>query len=140
MTDAPRKTALQNLLAVVEAGQKYETMGHTILCQRAFPKPEDFDGSREAYSKSAAQQAILAWRNGSLDAVMALHEAVLPDEGWEVYRTAKYPGMIPGSCPSPYKALVGWGTTVSGHADTPARAWLIAILKTLIAQQKGPKP
>lgn len=77
---------------------------------------------------------------GSLDAALALHNAVLPDEGWEVYRTAKYPGMIPGSCPSPFKAIIGWGAQVSGHSDTPARAWLIAILRALIAiDQNAPR-
>ena len=109
-----RKQALEALLAKVEAGDAVTAHDASRLWPNGYT------------------HAINAC-HGSLDAAKALHEAVLPDIGWEVYRTAKYPGMIPGSCPSPYKAIVGWGTQVSGHADNPARAWLIAVLRALIA-------
>ena len=123
-------TALQELLAKVEAGVKYETMGHTLLCQKAFPKPEDFDGSREAYANSNAQLAVLAWRNGSLDAAKALHKAVLlgyyvaemgnnsKSMGWSV-RIVNTEGD--------YQSGIG--------GSNLARAWLIAIIKALIAQE-----
>lgn len=78
--------------------------------------------------------------HGSMDAALALHDAVFPDEGWEVYRTSKYPGMMPGSWPSPYAAKVGWGTQFAGHADTPARAWLLAILGALEARDSTITP
>jgi len=119
-----RKQALEALLAKVEAG---DDSGFRRANRAVFSTPcQDMALQlREEHCRHAYK--------GSLDAAKALHEAVLPDIGWEVYRTAKYPGMIPGSCPSPYKAIVGWGTQVSGHADNPARAWLIAILRALIA-------
>jgi len=71
------------------------------------------------------------------DAAKALHEAVLPDEGWEICRKAKYPGMIPGSSPYPFRAEVGWGTVHVGNADNPARAWLTAILEALIVKENA---
>jgi hypothetical protein len=115
-----RKDALQVLLSKLAAGVKYETMGHTRMCQRAFPKPDDFDESREAYSDSAAQQAILVWRNGSLDAALALHNAALPVQIAKLHISS-----------TNSRAVVG---VHSGTATNPARAWLIAILKALIAE------
>jgi hypothetical protein len=70
---------------------------------------------------------------GSLDAAKALHEAVLPDKGWGVEWVAKHPHMM--SDGRAYRADVGWGTRHKGSADTPARAWLLAILSALIAQE-----
>lgn len=72
----------------------------------------------------------LLWKaySGSLDAAKALHEAVLP--GWF---------YLIGFGPK------GFGTAVSksksepnyeGSADTNARAWLIAIIKALIAEEQ----
>lgn len=59
--------------------------------------------------------------DGSLDAAKALHEAVLPGYVWLVL--------------SANAASVGIGAEVySGDADTPARAWILAILDALIAQ------
>lgn len=78
-----------------------------------------------------------AWVKNSLDAALALHEAVLSKgEGWEIYRTGKYPGMIPGSSPFAYAASVGYGQTHKADAGTPARAWLLAILEALIAEEE----
>lgn len=126
MTDKTK--ALIDLLAKVEAGEPYETMGHTQMCQKAFPNPEDFDGSREAYAKSAAQQAILVWRNGSLDAAKALHEAMLGD-GFNY------------CIHSDSASVMTWAHTVIGQTFSardkkPARAWLIAIIKALIAEEE----
>jgi hypothetical protein len=123
-------TALQELLAKVDAGVKYETMGHTLLCQKAFPKPEDFDGSREAYANSNAQLAVLAWRNGSLDAAKALHEAVLPE--WDVSMGTGHAGT--------FEAGVATGSRIeifNGISGMMSRAWLIAIIKALIAQENA---
>jgi hypothetical protein len=123
-------TALQELLAKVEAGVKYETMGHTLLCQKAFPKPQDFDGSREAYANSNAQLAVLAWRNGSLNAAKALHEAVLPEWGRSVDATAPEMGIE-------VKLHSAESVSIGDHQPTEARAWLIAIIKAIIAQENA---
>ena len=72
---------------------------------------------------------------GSLDAARALHDAVLP--GWAV-------ANIGQAC---WDGSGGWRvwitskeyltdmTSASAAADTPARAWLLAILEALIAQE-----
>lgn len=64
--------------------------------------------------------------HGSLDAAKALHEAVLP--GYFVnmrFWTS-----------SPTMANVEVGNDYEGHAATPARAWLLAILEALISQEQ----
>jgi hypothetical protein len=65
--------------------------------------------------------------NGSLDAAKALHEAVLP--GW-------FPGM---SQNIHFGDWYVWVQTKTLHHDArdqdPARAWLLAILEALIAQE-----
>jgi hypothetical protein len=73
----------------------------------------------------SAFNAIEAF-NGSLDAAKALHEAVLP--GW-VYNLA------PGFCHVMPPHDNGDQEATSGFNDNPARAWLIAILEALIAQE-----
>jgi hypothetical protein len=110
-----RKQALSDLLAKVEAGSAGQTDCWKVS------------------DKNGAGWACFEAYNGSFDAALALHNAVLPDEGWEVFRTAKYPGMIPGSSRHEFAAKVGWGKTVRGEASTPACALLIADLKALIA-------
>jgi len=124
MTD--REQALTDLLAKVDAGDQ--------------PQPKDFRAALEVPMQDMRYTFMpndaRAAYGGSLDAAKALHDAVLPDEGWELWRTGKYPGMIPGSPDHEFAAAVGWGHVVKGYADTPARAWLIAILKALIAQEK----
>ena len=127
-----RKDAITKLLAKVEAGEKYETMGHTILCQKAFPKPDNFDGSRKSYAESATQLAILAWRNGSLDAAKALHEAVLPEWAWTKGFSIVDAGSTFITVFLEHEDDNKW-EVFFGANDNSARAWLIAILKALIA-------
>ena len=121
-----RKEALAELIATVEAGTPYETAGHTMMCQRAFPKPDDFDGSREAYANSPAQKAILAWRNDDLNAALALHQAVLHESvtKQEVW-SKRYGGTVELSHRG---HVISQASNIDG---TPARAWLLAILKVL---------
>ncbi|MBO29528.1 MAG: hypothetical protein CML61_12375 [Rhodobacteraceae bacterium] len=124
-------TALEDLIAAVKAG---DDVAFRRANRAMFSTP-----CQELGLQIREENARHAYK-GSLDAALELHNAVLPDEGWEVYRTSKYPGMIPGSCSSPYKAKVGWGTQFAGHADTPARAWLLAILRALEARDSTPTP
>lgn len=72
---------------------------------------------------------------GSLDAALALHEALLP--GWALERLTMWPGTN-GQC-----TAYLWGTheedgerwhnakdgRVDANGPTPARAWLLAILR-----------
>jgi hypothetical protein len=76
---------------------------------------------------------------GFLDAAKALHEELLP--GWAVERLVMWPGL-------PAKVHL-WGThefrggrwhnqedgRVEAESETLARAWLLAILEALIAQE-----
>ena len=111
------KTALEALMVKVEAG---DLMSVDLI-------------SLEAVQHSHAWKAY----NGSLDAAKALHEAVLGDGNistpgymatvfmsgkaavWDVISGASYSGEI---------------NAPNLHAVSPARAWLIAILRALIAQ------
>ena len=79
--------------------------------------------------------------HGSLDAALALHKAVLP--GWALERLNMWPGAN-GRCSADL-----WGTherygerwhnfkdgRANAGAATPARAWLLAILLAVRAQQ-----
>lgn len=98
-------TALQDLLAKVEKGKV----------------PQWFNWNSGI--KGHGTNARLAY-NGSLDASKALHEAVLPG-WWCEIRMSTRP-----------RAVVGYIDAASeGQDDTPARSWLIAILRSLIAQE-----
>jgi hypothetical protein len=73
---------------------------------------------------------------GSLDAAKALHEAVLPD-----FRLSgmhqKYKTMRWYVCIDRFdNPDVKFGEI----SDAPARAWLLAILEALIAQEQGKRP
>ncbi|MDR9395764.1 MAG: hypothetical protein RI571_15855 [Roseovarius sp.] len=107
MTD--RKKALTDLLEKVEAGGDvygFGGLGTPLL---------------RGYAESAC--------NGSLDSAKALHEAVLP--GWILTYLGQYP--------YDWKAAVfkePYGPRKEHTcAGNPARAWLIAILKALIAKE-----
>lgn len=109
------RDALRELLAKVEAGSNLLVIDG--FAAQAFP-PEN------AYGKCTFHLVGKAF-SGSLDAAKALHDAVLPgwewrgrDDGrWWVWRTAS--------------------DLQVGEADgNPARAWLIAILKALIAEEQ----
>jgi predicted nicotinamide N-methyase len=74
----------------------------------------------------------LVWKawSGSLDAAKALHDAVLPGWFWSFYPS--------GGC-YVAKKIDGKLQTYRGISlNNPARAWLIAVLEALIAQE--PKP
>jgi hypothetical protein len=108
---AEKLEALRALLAKVEAGKVSAAPWGDVL---------------------GVEQGHNAWRayhHGSLDAAKALHEAVLP--GWQLDR------LMQGD--DRWEAQVGnpnadWE---EGTDASPARAWLIAILKALIAQEEA---
>lgn len=76
--------------------------------------------------------------NGSLDAAKALHDALLPE--WSLERLTMWPGSKCHACL--------WGTheeggerwhsfkdgRVDAEASTPARAWLLAVLRAYAAR------
>ena len=97
--------ALRELLAKVEAGDATMPDIHESM-------------GRDGLNATTAY-------NGSLDAAKALHEAVLtsidPQYGYLV--GPQYAGIAHPSC----------GVVCDAQSETPARAWLIAILKALVA-------
>ena len=71
--------------------------------------------------------AALAFE-GSLDAAKALHGAVLP--GWEYQIVSRsFVEVFDGN------PFGGFSKSSRGCGDEPARAWLLAILEALIAQE-----
>ena len=90
------------------------------MCEDAWPERHEHSDDDPAY------HALEAY-HGSLDAALALHEAVLP--GWAAV------------CDTTGLATV-WFAGVEGDApyhdgesvNNPARAWLLAILEALIAE------
>lgn len=105
-----RKEALEALLAKIEAGE--------CIFPNDFP-----DGFRKA------PRAIAAFE-GSLDAAMALHEAVLP--GWNYSAFDELEGFR-----AQVEKPIGISEKSAVSFESPARAWLMAILKALIAEEKG---
>jgi hypothetical protein len=69
---------------------------------------------------------------GSLDAAKALHEAVLPGRShqWHISNEVNFDGYV---CSIFSCAADSYVSTT--HQPTPARAWLLAILEALIAQE-----
>ena len=107
----PQTAALQTLLERVDAGDDQAPFWKVWL-------PENEDGPLAF----VAQRAF----NGSLDAAKALHEAVLP--GW-------FPGVSQNIHSGEWLAWVQDKVThhFSRSGADPARSWLIAILRALIA-------
>ena len=98
-----RKDALTELLAKVEAGGSI------------WPAHLDDTGLSDRPFGNAY--------NGSLDAAKALHEAVLPDHRARIDVGKKYRAWI----------ITPDNEKFDAYSTNPARAWLIAILKALIA-------
>ena len=115
-----RKDALTDLLAKVEA----ETLPDELVSANPF-NFEDGYNVTQAY-------------HGSLDAALSLHRAVLP--GW-LWRKANWPHKpLCIEVTSPVLSIFpeddcACFETYEGEHDDPARAWLIATLKALIAQE-----
>lgn len=83
-----------------------------------------FDSGVGVYVDHGACRARDAYF-GSLDAAKALHEAVLPEWGWEINRLS---AVVQGPTAQRY-----FGQQSS---DKQSRLWLLAILQALIAQEQ----
>jgi hypothetical protein len=112
-----RKQALIELRDKLKAG---EVTSHAVDLHLARSAVGD-----EWYS------AALAY-NGSLDAAKALHEAVLPKLFWNMgHLDEPSLGYVATVADGHFADSPSW----RGYAMTPARAWLLAILEALIAQE-----
>jgi len=105
-----RKQALIDLRDKVNAGECY---------------PKDILSVFPHYVGDCGQWAHDAYFHGSLDAAKALHKAVLP--GWEADISLMSGEVLV------YEVVRVDGFLASG--ESPARAWLLAILEAVIAQE-----
>ena len=115
-----RKQALIDLRDKVNAGECY---------------PKDILSVFPHYVGDCGQWAHDAYFHGSLDAAKALHKAVLPGWGWqkEHWDGSEKPGHEIFWVTYPAKWRVGHVWKYNDKND--ARAWLLAILEALIAQE-----
>lgn len=104
-----RLQALKELACKVEAGEWFPG-----LAQLSFGGVQNYHNALNAY-------------NGSLDAAQALHEALLP--GWHFDIDSEAGGVCV------FKSALD--SAELGKCECLARAWLLAILKALIAQEEG---
>lgn len=102
-------TALDKLIEAVEAGDEDFIRSDDWInaWQEFWPEPDAMRSNGTA-STIVALEAY----NGSLDAALALHETLLPGQDWCISTSASYAG-------NGFKA----------SSSTPARAWLLAVLK-----------
>jgi hypothetical protein len=110
--------ALTELAANVEAGMFRPTFAgpeHT-----AFPGMEG--------GNSLIRHHIRYAYHGSLDAAKALHEALLP--GWDIQITTYEDDSFEASVARPMEVR-----TYDGVSMYMARAWLLAIIRALIAEE-----
>jgi hypothetical protein len=111
--------------ALIELRDKVKAGDISVIGPSSFSA---LDGGRGVYVDHQASDAMRAY-NGSLDAAKALHEAVLP--GWVLTFLGQdpYDWVVAVFCErfGPRRQAI-----VPGN---PARAWLIAILEALIAQE-----
>ena len=117
MTDT---TALQALADKVEAGE--------IALS-------DLDQFIPSFGMTTtANDAHMAYR-GSIDAAKALHEAVLPGWAWTINDSGEQTMWPPNEIAD--EEWCADGILSVGPENNPARAWLLAILRALIAKEGG---
>jgi hypothetical protein len=117
-------TALQELLAKVDAGE-----WDTKLALKALPESHVNDAHEWVDPIGWASRAF---HYRDLNAAKALHEWVLPE--WRVTHAF---GLVAGEM-AKFNLTHNEKTStyVGGKSATPARAWLIAIIKALITQDQ----
>ena len=122
---ADRKQALQDLRDKVAA---CDGMGAGIIARIMASEARDAGRLFPAHDIHKAFY-------GSLDAALALHNAVLPEFGWSIYEEEN----------GEFLSLVSHKAQPKNHAEnwaaTPARAWLLSIIEALISETpKGDTP
>lgn len=117
--------SLDRLRSHLEAGIKYQTMGHTLLCQKAFPPRWEGDNGQD----SRAQAAVNVWIGNDKASVSV-----------EYLRRQLATGCVQTYEPSEDDASktacvlkdMNTGGFVRGEHRDELQAYLIAILKVLI--------
>jgi hypothetical protein len=117
------KGDLERLIAAVEAG---------TLCQGDVIGVEEgalIDAAiAEAGSTENLWEEVDLAMNGSLDAALRLHEALLPGCPW---------GMTCGHEYGTMASIFDGETRHAGRSAIPARAFLLAILRALAKREEG---
>lgn len=115
-----RKERLEALLEKVRAGELYDFTDFALLARHPLS------------GALRMEKAGLAYR-GHLDAAKALHDAVFPDWSYLLghVKTGKPAAII--YCD--YESDLNEDCYI--ESETPARAWLIAIIKAFIEQEHG---
>lgn len=111
-----RLEALKELACKIEAGEGVKTGYYGVLVVAQFT-------SIGVSAQFLVQDAF----HGSLDAAQALHEALLP--GWHFDIDSEAGGVCV------FKSALD--SAELGKCECLARAWLLAILKALIAQEEA---
>jgi len=119
-----QEKALEALIEAVEAGTATEFQFHTW-------RPGLSGTIKES-------KAMLRAYNGSLDAAAALHDALLPGWDWEICNDTA--DKMAAVWPIKQPKNVFDGDPGYGHWPTPARAWLLAILRALAATRTDTPP
>lgn len=125
-------TALKELADLIRSGTKYETMGHTRRCQKAFPS--DHDKTREGYANSPAQKACTVWMHGSLDAAKELGDAVLTGYTRSVDATAPEMGITVSLHPVDEQGAAVPKPMIEADLMCEAHSWLLAIIRAKISE------
>ena len=111
-----RHEALTELLAIAQAGDEIDSENETVLVAA-------FGAGGQAY----LVYRIIGIPLHAMSAAWELHEAVVPGCHFDVANEASGDGYV-----AEVFDPVSDGTIGHGHAQDPARAWLIAILKVLV--------
>ena len=114
---ANRLTALRALENAVGYGTADEG-----YCARVWP-------SESAGGHCTWHNAYRAYL-GSIDAAKALHDAVLP--GWDLASL-----MDTTDCQATVRDLNTHAAWIASYDKTPARAWLLAVIRALIWQEEN---
>lgn len=115
-----RIEALKELAAEVEAGMFRPAFAG--LERTAFPGMEG--------GNSLIRHHIRCAYHGSLDAAKALHDAMVP--GWDIQITTYDDDTFEASVSHPRKV-----ETYDGVSSCMARAWLLAIIRAMIAEDRA---
>jgi hypothetical protein len=94
------------------------------MCEDAWPERHEHSDDDPAY------HALEAY-HGSLDAALALHEAVLP--GWGALIDLTSDVTVDNGAPN----LIEFRDKSARVTGNPARAWLLAVLEALISLEGG---
>lgn len=130
-------TKLEALKALAEKVEAGEARPYEVEEDALDVWPNGEGGVRGWLVASSASKAY----GGSIDAAKALHEAVLPEWCyWQVLMRTSWVDVVLRGPRTGHRGYQNLAATVRRDDDItcPARAWLLAIIRGLIAQEESP--